>query len=114
MSRLIDELKEWGCDVDVAMDRFIQDEDLYISCLEKFIDDASFGQLKICLEEKNYEETFNHAHTLKGVAANLGLDPLFACISSMVEDLRVEKYDQLEKQLAEIDKAHARFCEIMA
>lgn len=114
MNEIIKGLKSWGCDVDAALDRFIRDEELYISCLEKFVDDAGFEQLKICLEDKNYEEAFNQAHTLKGVAANLGLDPMSECISNMVEDLRVKKYDNMEEKMKAIDDTHMKFHSIMA
>lgn len=114
MNCILGSLKEWGCGVDVALERFVQDEELYISCLEKFVDDASFNQLKVSLADKNYEEAFNQAHTLKGVAANLGLDPMFVCISEMVEDLRAKKYDDLDVKSKAIEGACAKFREIMS
>ncbi|MCR5102824.1 MAG: Hpt domain-containing protein, partial [Butyrivibrio sp.] len=37
---------------------------------------------------KNYDEAFNVAHAIKGVAGNLALTPLFDEISDMTEHLR--------------------------
>ena len=34
MGTLLEELKSWGCDVDGAMERFIDDEGLYRTCLD--------------------------------------------------------------------------------
>ena len=37
----------------------------------KFLEDQSYLQLKQALENKNYEDAFRSAHTLKGVCQNL-------------------------------------------
>ena len=40
------------------------------------------------LEEKNYEEAFRAAHTIKGVCQNLSIDKLQASSSRLCESLR--------------------------
>ena len=42
----------------------------------KFLEDQSYLQLKQALENKNYEDAFRSAHTLKGVWQNLSFDRL--------------------------------------
>ena len=42
----------------------------------KFLEDQSYLQLKQALENKNYEDAFRSAHTLKGVCQNLSFDRL--------------------------------------
>ena len=42
MSTLLEELKSWGCDVDGAMERFIDDEGLYRTCLDSVMADKNF------------------------------------------------------------------------
>lgn len=54
----------------------------------KFLNDTSFETLEKELQEKNYEEAFRAAHTLKGVAANLGFTRLQEAGSEMTEMLR--------------------------
>ena len=44
--------------------------------LLKVLDDTSFSTLCKALEEKNIEEAFRAAHTLKGVCKNLSIDNL--------------------------------------
>ena len=43
----------------------------------KFLEDQSYIQLKQALENKNYEDAFRGAHTLKGVCQNLSFDRLY-------------------------------------
>ena len=82
------ELKNWGCDVDGAMERFLEDEELYVSCLQMMVSDANFEKLGTALKEKAVEQAFDASHTLKGVFANLGLTPIFLLVEQIVEPLR--------------------------
>ena len=43
----------------------------------KFLEDQSYLQLKQALENKNYEDAFRSAYTLKGVCQNLSFDRLY-------------------------------------
>lgn len=92
MSALLDELRLMGCDVDGAMGRFLNKEDFYARCYKKFLADKSFAALGEALKAKNTEEGFHHAHTLKGVCANMGLTPLLDNVVKIVEPLRVGDY----------------------
>ncbi len=106
--QLYDELKEWGCDIDGAMERFMDDRELYESCLETVLEDASFAQLKVELEAGNVEKAFDAAHTLKGVCGNMGLTPMFDTDVQIVEPLRAGNIDGLmgfyDELMAEKDK----------
>ncbi len=54
----------------------------------KFLNDTSFETLEKELQDKKYDEAFRAAHTLKGVAANLGFTKLQEVSSEMTEMLR--------------------------
>ena len=54
----------------------------------KFVDDGSYGLLCRSLEEKNYEEAFRAAHTIKGVCQNLSFTMLGRSSSALSEALR--------------------------
>lgn len=82
------ELKNWGCDVDGAMERFLEDEELYVSCLQMVMSDANFEKLGAALKEKEVEQAFDASHTLKGVFSNLGLTPMLLLAEQIVEPLR--------------------------
>ncbi len=96
MSQLTDKLSRYGVDIEETMARFVQDEELYLDCLNEFKDDASFKNLGIAIENGEFEQAFDCAHTLKGVAGNMGLTPLFETICGIVEPLRAHNYDNLE------------------
>ena len=56
--------------------------------LRRFTEDPSYGNLKTALAEQNISDAFRAAHTLKGIAANLGLDALANAASDLTEALR--------------------------
>lgn len=54
----------------------------------KFLNDGSYDLLCRSLEEKNYEEAFRAAHTIKGVCQNLSFTLLGKSSSELSEALR--------------------------
>ena len=54
----------------------------------KFLEDQSYIQLKQALENKNFEDAFRSAHTLKGVCQNLSFDRLYEVSNDLTELLR--------------------------
>lgn len=71
-----------------TMSRFVEKEDFYLRCLALFFQDDSLEKLKQAIDEKAYQAAFDAAHTLKGVAGNMGLDFLFQAVCRIVEPLR--------------------------
>ncbi len=67
--------------------RFLSGERV-LRFVKRFPADPSFPSLKTALKEGNAEEAFRAAHTLKGVAQNLGLDSLYESASAVTEVLR--------------------------
>ena len=53
-----------------------------------FLEDSSYMQLKQAMADKNYEEAFRSAHTLKGVCQNLSFDRLYEVSHNLTELLR--------------------------
>ena len=80
MSILLEKLENYGADVNGAMSRFLKDEELYAVCLSAFESDEGFAELGEALKNQDYQQAFDAAHTIKGVAGNLGLTPLFEAI----------------------------------
>ena len=54
----------------------------------KFLEDPSYLLLKQALRDKNYEDAFRSAHTLKGVCQNLSFDRLYEVSNELTELLR--------------------------
>ena len=88
MDKIFSALEAWGCDVEGALERFLDDKDLYMTCLETVITDSNFDKLGAALVEESVLDAFDYSHTLKGVFANLGLTPMFAIVETIVEPLR--------------------------
>ncbi len=54
----------------------------------KYLDDRSFDLLCTSMEEKNYEEAFRAAHTIKGMCQNLSFTTLLDSSSRLSDALR--------------------------
>lgn len=89
-------LCEAGVDMEKTMARFMNKEDFYQKFLLKFPGDQNFDDLETALGEKDWEGVERAAHTLKGVAANLGLDPLASVFNDMVWAVRNNTYGNLD------------------
>lgn len=85
------ELKEFfaavGGDYDAVLGRLMS-ESLILRFLRKFPADPSYQNLNAALAEGDISTAFRAVHTLKGTAANLGLDTLAAAASELTEALR--------------------------
>jgi hypothetical protein len=93
-------LVQKGFDVDGTMRRFLNNEALYIKCLKKFLNDNSFENLNKAYAEKNCQECFKYAHTMKGFVSNLGINEMYHLLIPMVEKLRIDDInigDELKK-----------------
>lgn len=95
---LLENLKEFGVDVDGAVARFVGKKDLYIKFLVKFLQDTSFDGLRDSIEKQEYSQAFEYAHSLKGVCGNLNLSPLTEQVSELTEILRNKEILTEEEQ----------------
>ena len=95
MDAIFEELREWNCDVDGALARFLDDTELYLTCLDTVVTDKAFGILGEALVDRDVSLAFDSAHTLKGVFANMGLTPMFRIVECIVEPLRDGMIDDL-------------------
>lgn len=82
------QMEESGADVETTLKRFMGKESMYMKYVMRFLDDENFDKIRESLKSQDYEAVFSAAHTLKGVTANLGLNPINAAASEMSELLR--------------------------
>ena len=66
-----------------------------------FLNDPSFGELKNAFDNNDAKTAFRAAHTLKGVAANLGLSKLASSSSDLTENLRPGSFTAKSQDLLE-------------
>ncbi len=76
-------------------------ESRIIKYLGLFMSDPSFNELKEAFANNDAKTAFRAAHTLKGVAANLGLNTLSKSSSELTEDLRPLAFTGNSKALLE-------------
>lgn len=103
---LLNNLESAGVDVKASLARFGGNEALYTRFLKKFLQDVNKDALKTALDTKNFKDAEIAAHTLKGVAANLGMTALSSACSEMVSELRAGKTDGLEPLLDKITEVY--------
>jgi hypothetical protein len=100
--RIVAQLKEWGCDIDAAMPRFLNDASFYCQLLAQLPADESFDELGTALKKGAAKEAFEKAHELKGVIANMGISPMYQTICEIVEPLRAGKCQGLDEDYARL------------
>ena len=76
-----------GADYAGTFGRLLKDERIK-KYLDKFAAIDNYGSIKNELDAGNIEAAFRAAHSLKGVAANLGLTKVFEAAHPLCEELR--------------------------
>ena len=106
-------LKAAGVNIEEALSRLMNNEVLLKRLLLKFKEDKNFTELEQAVLEKRYEDAFHCAHTLKGVAGNLGLEKLMNADIAVVEKLRCQNSEGLEEELNKVREAYTQVMEII-
>lgn len=106
-------LQAAGVNMEGAMKRLMNNEGLYERLLVKFQSDGNYAGLQKALEEERYEDAFHCAHTLKGVAGNLGMDKLMNADIVVVEKLRAGNYDGVKQDMEAVKEAYEQLMEII-
>ena len=76
-----------GADYEDVLNRLASEETVRYFAV-KFLSDGSFSDLRAALASGDMKRAFLAAHTLKGIAQNLGFTRLGDAASVMTEDLR--------------------------
>jgi len=112
VNKLFVELEAWGCNIDEAMDRLLDDKEIFLRFLFQFIEDEKFVELEQAIHENNREKAFECGHALKGVAGNLSLKPIYYTTSLLVEALRNEDTNKLIPLLEDVLEKKEELCAI--
>ncbi len=86
--------------------RLMTDERI-VRFVNKFPADGSYQLLKDSLASGNVEEAFRAAHTIKGVAQNLGFTALFVSAEAVTEILRAGSL-AVEDKMPDLDVNYKR------
>lgn len=93
-SKMKEQLQTLKVAYDEVLGRFLGKEDFYLRMLKKFLGDQNFQGLEEAAAQKNWQEAFKYAHTVKGLCGNLGLGGILEYIVPLTEALRNEPYDE--------------------
>ncbi len=99
-----------GADKEQILARFVGNAPLAERCTKKYLDDKTFGEFEMAIEEKDYHKIEMAAHTLKGLAGNLGFDNIQALGQKIVSDIRADVYDSVEADFARLKAEHEKIC----
>lgn len=88
MNKVLILFEEEGCNIEKALKRFMNDEELYMICLRKVLWDQNFEKLGRAISEGDYTGGFESAHALKGELANMELEILLKFIRELIGPLR--------------------------
>lgn len=108
-----DKLIDIGVDVPTALGRFMGNEALFDRFLKKFLDDGNFDKLCEAVNNRDAENAFIAAHTLKGVAGNLGLDCITKPLLPVVEKLRFGVLDGVDESMDEMRDIYFALCDLI-
>ena len=103
---------ELGIDKDEVSARFVGNMDLAAKCTMKYIDDNTFYELQTAMAEQNYSGIEIAAHTLKGVAGNLGFSEIQKIGQRMVDNVRANIYDSLDEDFEKLKIEQKKVCEL--
>lgn len=113
MDIMLEKLAELGADVKDGLNRFMENEPLYVRCLKKFPPQADQCTLHDDLMSKNYEAAVKSAHTMKGLTGNLSITPLYTRYSEIVSRIRAGETEGLETIEAEIAGIQEQICAVI-
>lgn len=104
---VIEALGAVGADVDATLKRFCQNEALLKRFVSKFPDDGTYGLLMCAVDDGDYEAMERQAHTLKGVAGNLGFTELHGACDALVRCLRDGNREKADALVRDVQAAYA-------
>lgn len=107
------DLEDAGVDFERTMERFMNNEAFYLKFLKRFPADPNFQALKEALEKQDMETVERAAHTLKGVSANLGLDPVAFHLSEIVRAVRSNECGGLGEMFEKVQEQYLIFTGII-
>ncbi len=100
----IEQLKEFGVDVDEGLKRCMNNEALFIRLISTIPTETNFDTLKNAVESQDLNKAFEAAHALKGVLGNLSITPLFKAASELTEYLRGDVDERYRESFDELMK----------
>jgi HPt (histidine-containing phosphotransfer) domain-containing protein len=114
MHKLLQDLKTVDVDVEHTLDRFMNNEEIYLKFLNRFPDEKQLSELKSLLAKKQYDDTtLGVAHSLKGLTANLGMNKIFKLSAKIMNDIRSHDFEEIDSAFSELEKNYNDICSLI-
>ena len=84
----MDQLKEYGADVETGLSRCANNEGLYMRLVNICVQELSSNDLEAALNAGELDKAFEIVHKLKGGVTNLALTPIAAPVCELTDLLR--------------------------
>ena len=104
-------LSSLGVNFEEVLERFVDNEELYLNCIIKFKGNDYFENFKNAFQAGNVTEAFEAIHALKGVVGNLGFKWLYEKSEEVTEILRAGSLDVSQELLFELQEEYDRVIE---
>ena len=100
-------LMKMGCDVETVLrETYVGDAAFYVKMLMKLPKNTAIAKMRSAFDAFDVEALFAASHNLKGLYASLGLTPLYALCSEIVEIARARSLDGVGARLARLERLH--------
>ena len=109
--QFVESLKEYGCNIDVGLDRLKGKTDFYKRLISKFPEVIEENECKSLLVNKQIEESIEKTHLIKGVTANLSFDSLYFSYTKIVDFLRQNNPDSALEEYLKIEELQKNLVE---
>ena len=111
MADITEELDKIGAETADALERFMDDREMYLKYVTSFPDEGTMQKLVAAVEAKDYIQAEKSVHALKGIVINLGFLPLADVAMDMLEELRDGSIDEALKSYENVKKQYKIFCD---
>ncbi|MDO4182253.1 MAG: Hpt domain-containing protein [Coriobacteriia bacterium] len=101
------QLETYGVNWEDAMERFGGNTAFYFKLLARYTEKAYLEQMKQSLEAGDENAAYEACHTLKGVAGNLSLTPLFEVASAACVAFREGNPEAARNMIPQLETHHA-------
>ncbi|NCC01845.1 MAG: Hpt domain-containing protein [Clostridia bacterium] len=110
MSEIIEILNKLGAETADALERFLDDKEMYLKYVRNFPEEPSMEALKEAVEKEDYVQAEKSVHALKGIVNNLGFLPLADATYDMLGELRDGNIQDALDAYEDVKEQYDKFC----
>lgn len=110
-----DEMLKVGMNVPEMVEHFMDNEEMFLKYLYKFFESANSVVLELTsdAEKEDYQNMLFTAHSLKGLAGNIGLNGVFLPAKKIVDDIRAGDLSECGSDFQKLQKMYYQAAEIV-